>query len=127
MEMSWSSRKSCSSSDDPEAEPVVQHLRCPIVDMPITYLSIPLMLQPPTSSQLKPVVDKTARKLPTWKAQLRNKAGRLAFVKSAERDPYTPTAGARALEEGTKAAREDLEGISRAGHAEANGDNCHVN
>lgn len=57
-------------------------LGCPLAEFPITYLGIPLTLRCPTATQLQPLVDQTAGKLPTWKAHLMNKAGRLAFVKA---------------------------------------------
>ena len=65
-----------------KAAPVVDSLGCPIVELPITYLGIPLTLRRPSAAQLQPVVDKTAGMLPCWKAHLMNKAGRLAFVKA---------------------------------------------
>uniref|UniRef100_A0A453EX53 Uncharacterized protein n=1 Tax=Aegilops tauschii subsp. strangulata TaxID=200361 RepID=A0A453EX53_AEGTS len=45
-------------------------------------LGIPLTTRRPTAAQLQPLVDSVAAKLPTWKAWLMNKAGRLALVKS---------------------------------------------
>ena len=68
--------------DPVEAEPIVLHLGCPIVELPITYLGIPLTIGRPTNAQLQPVVERTANALPAWKAHLMNRAGRLAFVKS---------------------------------------------
>uniref|UniRef100_A0A453EAS2 Reverse transcriptase domain-containing protein n=1 Tax=Aegilops tauschii subsp. strangulata TaxID=200361 RepID=A0A453EAS2_AEGTS len=62
--------------------PAVNLLGCPLAEFPITYLGIPLTLHRPTAAQLQPVVDKTAGMLPTWKAHLMNKVGRLAFVKA---------------------------------------------
>lgn len=53
-----------------------------LVELPITYLGIPLMLRRPTAAQLQPLVDSVAARLPAWKAWLMNKAGRLALVKS---------------------------------------------
>ena len=46
------------------------------------YSNVPLTLGRPSAAQLQHLGDKTAGKLPTWKAHLMNKAGRLAFVKS---------------------------------------------
>uniref|UniRef100_A0A453SB31 Uncharacterized protein n=1 Tax=Aegilops tauschii subsp. strangulata TaxID=200361 RepID=A0A453SB31_AEGTS len=64
------------------AAPAIANLGCPTAAMHVTYLGIPLTLGRPTATQLQPLVDKTAGKLPTWKAHLMNKAGHLAFVKS---------------------------------------------
>ena len=55
------------------AAPVLANLTCPIVDLPITYLGIPLTIRRPTAAQLQFLVDKTAGKLPTWKAHLMDK------------------------------------------------------
>lgn len=44
----------CSEED---VAPVTEHLACPIVDLPITYLGIPLHTRRPTAAQLHPVVD----------------------------------------------------------------------
>lgn len=65
-----------------EAGLIVLHLGCPIVELPITYLGIPLTVRRPTAAQLQPVVSQTADALPAWKAHLTNRAGRLALVKS---------------------------------------------
>lgn len=54
------------------AAPVVELLGCPIVELPITYLGIPLTIRRPTASQLLPLVDRVARSLPSWKAWLMN-------------------------------------------------------
>ena len=74
--------KHCHPHSLDEATPIVDLLGCPIVDLPITYLGIPLMIRRPTAAQLQPVVDKTAGKLPGWKVCLMNKAGHLAYVKT---------------------------------------------
>ena len=70
----------CCDTDD--VAPTIDALGCPIVDLPITYLGIPLTIKHPSAALLQPVVDKTTGMLPTWKACLMNKAGRLAFVKA---------------------------------------------
>jgi hypothetical protein len=67
--------------DPLDAAPVVEHLSYPIVEMPITYLGIPLAIRRPTVAQLQPLVEKAVACLPTWKARLMTKAGRLALVK----------------------------------------------
>ena len=122
------SQNQCCSFYIHQAEPIVQHLGCPIVDLPITYLGIPLTIRRPTTAQLQPVVDKTAGKLPTWKAHLMNKAGRLAFVKSVL--SAIPIHQLLVLAPPKKVLKL-LEKIQRsflwAGRAEANGGNCHVN
>ena len=59
---------------DPEADAVIAQLGCPAVQLPVTYLGIPLTTRCPTAAQLQPSV---AAKLPAWKAWLKNKARRL--------------------------------------------------
>lgn len=56
--------------------------KCPIVDLPLTYLRILLMARRPTATQLQPLVDTVRGQLLLWKAGLTNKAGRLTTVKS---------------------------------------------
>lgn len=61
---------------------VSQELACVVISFPVTYLGIPLTINKPSKSDLLPLVDKVADKLPGWKAPLLNKAGRLVVVKS---------------------------------------------
>ena len=68
--------------DTDEATAALAHLGYPIVNLPITYLGIPLTVGRPTAAQLQPLVDGIAGRLPSWKANLMNKPGRLALVKS---------------------------------------------
>lgn len=114
--------------DAREAAHVVEHLGCPIMDFPFTYMGIPLTLRRPTAAQLQPVVDKVAGKLPTWKAWLMNKAGRLAFVKSVPSAIPIHQLLVLAPPKKTLKLLEKIErGFLWAGRAEANGGNCHVN
>jgi hypothetical protein len=114
--------------DAEDAAPAIAQLGCPIVDLPIIYLGIPLTLRRPTASQLQPLVDKTAGKLPTWKSRLMNKAGRLAFVKSVL--SAIPLHMLLVLDP-PKHILKLLERIQRGflwvARAQANGGNCHVN
>lgn len=114
-------------SDD-DAAAVTTHLGCPIVDFPITYLGIPLSLRKPTAAQMQPLIDKARGKLPTWKAKLMPKAGRLALVKSVLN--AIPVHQLLVLAPPKKSSKE-LEKIERGflweGRAEAKGGNCHVN
>ena len=110
------------------ATPVIAHLGCPIVELPITYLGIPLTIRRPTAAQLQPLVDVIAGQLPTWKAGLMNKPGRLALVKAVlgaipvhQLLAYAPP----------KKTLKQIEKIQRGflweGRAAANGGHCHVN
>uniref|UniRef100_A0A453BHE5 Uncharacterized protein n=1 Tax=Aegilops tauschii subsp. strangulata TaxID=200361 RepID=A0A453BHE5_AEGTS len=64
------------------APEMITGLGCSTAALPVTYLGIPLTTRRPSAGQLQPLVDKVARRLPTWKAWLMNRAGRLALVKS---------------------------------------------
>uniref|UniRef100_A0A453NMC6 Reverse transcriptase zinc-binding domain-containing protein n=1 Tax=Aegilops tauschii subsp. strangulata TaxID=200361 RepID=A0A453NMC6_AEGTS len=107
---------------------MITQLGCPVVELPITYLGIPLTLRRPSAAQLQPLVDSVAARLPTCKAWLMNKAGRLALVKSVlsaipvhQLLAFTPP----------KKTLKQLEKIQRgflwAGRAVANEGHCHVN
>uniref|UniRef100_A0A453K6R1 Reverse transcriptase domain-containing protein n=1 Tax=Aegilops tauschii subsp. strangulata TaxID=200361 RepID=A0A453K6R1_AEGTS len=41
--------------DTDEATAALAHLRCPTLDLPITYLGIPLTIGRPTAAQLQPL------------------------------------------------------------------------
>ena len=49
---------------------------------PICYLGIPLGVRKLAKHDLQPLVDKVANRLPAWKANLLNKAGRTVLIKS---------------------------------------------
>jgi hypothetical protein len=111
-----------------EAEPVVQRLGYPIVDLPITYLGIPLSTKRLTAAQLQPMVDRVADGLPRWKAWLMTKTGRLALIKAVLQ--AIPLHQLLVLDPPKKVLRllEKIErGFFWAGRADANGGNCHVN
>uniref|UniRef100_A0A453NMC5 Reverse transcriptase domain-containing protein n=1 Tax=Aegilops tauschii subsp. strangulata TaxID=200361 RepID=A0A453NMC5_AEGTS len=112
----------------PATAEMITQLGCPVVELPITYLGIPLTLRRPSAAQLQPLVDSVAARLPTCKAWLMNKAGRLALVKSVlsaipvhQLLAFTPP----------KKTLKQLEKIQRgflwAGRAVANEGHCHVN
>lgn len=67
--------------DADKAASINDLLDYPVVDLPITYLGIPFTIRQPSTTQLQPVVDKTAAMLLGWKARFMNNVGRLAFVK----------------------------------------------
>uniref|UniRef100_A0A8I6WU71 Reverse transcriptase domain-containing protein n=1 Tax=Hordeum vulgare subsp. vulgare TaxID=112509 RepID=A0A8I6WU71_HORVV len=114
--------------DTEDAAHVVAHLGCPIVDFPLTYLGIPLTLRRPTAAQLQPVVDKVAGKLPSWKAWLMNKAGRLAFAKAIlSAIPIHQLLVLAPPKKTIKLLEKIEQGFLWAGRADAHGGNCHVN
>jgi len=48
--------------DDSSAE-LIEQLGCPAVDLPVTYLGIPLTTRRPSAAQLQPLVDSVAVRL----------------------------------------------------------------
>ena len=107
---------------------MLEALGCQSADLPITYLGIPLTTRRPSAAQMQPLVDAVAGRLPTWKAWLMNKAGRLALVKSVP--SAIPTHQMLALAPPKKTLKQ-LEKIQRgflwAGRTTAQGGHCHVN
>jgi len=59
---------------------MLTHLPCQISDFPCKYLGVPLSPHKLTRAQIQPIIDKFADKLPGWKADLLNKAGRKVLV-----------------------------------------------
>jgi hypothetical protein len=111
-----------------EAAPAIALLDCPVAELPITYLGIPLTIRKPTSGQLQPMVDKVASRLPTWKAGLMGKAGRLALVKSVL--GAIPIHQLLVLAPSKKILKLIVKierGFLWSGRAAANGGHCHVN
>jgi hypothetical protein len=110
-----------------DATPAVEHLGCPIVELPLSYLGIPLTIRKPTAAQLQPLVDRMANKLPTWKSRLMQKPGRLAMVKSVLGAIPIHQLLVLAPPKKTIKALEKIErGFLWEGRKEANGGSCHV-
>ena len=57
-------------------------LSCPIKPFPIQYLGLPLSLVRLSKTDLQPLVDKIAGHVPTWKASLLERSGRLVLLDS---------------------------------------------
>jgi hypothetical protein len=64
------------------AAQVDQELGCPVLPFPLRYLRLPLGLRKPTAAQLQYLVDAVASRLPSWRAFMLNRAGRLELVRS---------------------------------------------
>ena len=58
------------------------HLPCQISEFPCTYLGVPLSPYKLTKTQVQPIIEKIADRLPRWKADLLTKAGRCVLVQS---------------------------------------------
>jgi hypothetical protein len=57
-------------------------LNCPVKPFPVKYLGLPLSPVRLTKADLQPLVDKIARHVPTWKASLLERSGRLILIDS---------------------------------------------
>ena len=66
---------------DVQVVQIVNTLSCPIAPFPFTYLGIPLSVRKVSVAALMPLVERMARKLPTWRASLLSRGERLAFVR----------------------------------------------
>jgi hypothetical protein len=62
------------------AEEALQQIQ--ITEFPITYLGVPLSTKAILKASRRPLVQKIANKLPTWKGPLMPKSGRLVLTKS---------------------------------------------
>ena len=56
------------------------HLPCKVQSFPCKYHVLPLSISKLTRAQLQPIIVKIAEKLPGWKADLLNRAGRAILV-----------------------------------------------
>jgi hypothetical protein len=61
---------------------IQDHLTCQISEFPCTYLGVPLSPQKLTKTQVQPIVEKIADRLPGWKADLLTKADRNILVQA---------------------------------------------
>ena len=58
------------------------HFPCQISEFPCTYLGVPLSPYKLTKTQVQPIIEKIADRLPGWKADLLTKVGRSILVQS---------------------------------------------
>lgn len=61
---------------------MLQIINCPVACFPIRYLGLPLSLERLTKMDLRPYVNRVAGHLPTWKASLLRRVGRLVLINS---------------------------------------------
>jgi len=64
-----------------EVQQISEHLACSTKEFPCTYLGLPLTIRKPSKEVLLPLIDKVAGYLPSWKASLMNRAGRLIMTR----------------------------------------------
>jgi len=69
----------CSDADVARVRDI---LSCRIEDFPCCYLGVPLSVRRLKRSDEQPLIDKVAARIPKWKGNLLNVAGRSALVKA---------------------------------------------
>jgi hypothetical protein len=67
---------------DAEAVGAAEFMECQLAPFPVRYLGIPLSIRRLTAAAFQPLVDRLADKLPTWRASMMPRAGRLALISS---------------------------------------------
>lgn len=60
---------------------VLEHFPCQVAQFPCKYLGIPLLIYKLSKADLQPLIDTIADRLPTWKAGLLNRSGRVLLTK----------------------------------------------
>jgi hypothetical protein len=55
---------------------------CQVVDFPIKYMGLPLLVTKLPRTALQPLADEVADQLPTWKGKLMHRSGRLVLIKT---------------------------------------------
>jgi hypothetical protein len=81
VKLTWVHRFSSQCTED-TIQMVQQFLPCRLVNFPFRYLGLPLSVYKLKHSDLQPLVDAVADRLPTWKAGMLSRPGRTAMVKS---------------------------------------------
>ncbi|KAM0908162.1 hypothetical protein ACQ4PT_015617 [Festuca glaucescens] len=66
--------------DGIDIQPIMSILAYPVQQFPVKYLGLPLSLVRLSKRDLQPLVDKVAAHVPTWKASLLERSGRLVLM-----------------------------------------------
>jgi hypothetical protein len=67
---------------DVQAEGAARLMECQLAPFPVKYLGVPLSTRRLTAVAFQPLVDRLADKLPTWKASMMPRAGRLTLIRA---------------------------------------------
>ena len=68
--------------EDSWAQSIAAKLGCQVVQLPFTYLGVPLGANMRKYPSWRPIIDKVQQRLSSWKATCLSKAGRLVFIKA---------------------------------------------
>jgi hypothetical protein len=113
---------------DEEAAGAARLMECQLAPFPVKYLGIPLSIRKLTATAFQPLVDRLADKLPTWRASMMPRVGRLALVHSVlAAIPLHQLMVLSLNKKALKQVNKILRGFLWAGRADANGGHCHVN
>jgi hypothetical protein len=113
---------------DEEANGAAGLMECQLAPFPVKYLGIPLSIRRLSAASFQPLVDKIADKLPTWRASMMPRAGRLALIRAVLAAIPLHQLMVLSLDKKTlKQVNKVLRGFLWAGRADANGGHCHVN
>ncbi|KAM0915717.1 hypothetical protein ACQ4PT_010654 [Festuca glaucescens] len=114
----------CSAEDITE---VAAMLRCPLAELPCTYLGLPLSVRKPRKAELQAVLDKLAARLPFWKARLLSCEGCVVYVQAVMTSSVIYQLLALDLDPWFFRAVDKLRrGFLWVGKEDASGDNCSV-
>ena len=64
------------------AEMAATELQCKLLELPTTYLGVPLGANMRRLSAWQPIIDRIKSRLSTWKANCISRAGRLVLIKA---------------------------------------------
>ena len=70
------------SKDDQWANRVATHLECKLVQLPCTYLGVPLGANMRKLSSWQPMIDRIQSRLNNWKGTCISRAGRVILIKA---------------------------------------------
>jgi hypothetical protein len=113
---------------DAEAAGAAELMECQLAPFPVKYLGIPLSTRRLSAVSFQPLLDRLADKLPTWRASMMPRAGRLTLIRAVLAAIPLHQLMVLGLNKKTlKQVNKILRGFLWLGKAEANGGNCHVN
>jgi hypothetical protein len=67
---------------DVEAADAAELMECQLAPFPVRYLGTPLSIRKLTAPAFQPLIDRLTDKLPTWRASMMPRVGRLALIRS---------------------------------------------
>jgi hypothetical protein len=113
---------------DEVAVAAAEVMECQLAPYPVKYLGIPLAVRRLPSAANQSLVDRIADRLPTWRAAMMPKAGRLALIKSVlAAIPLHQLMVLSMDKKSIKKIERIFRGFLWAGRAATHGGHCHVN